>query len=207
MPRLKDITGQRFGLLAVTQRAASIPSHHNSQWECRCDCGALIIADGGNLKAGRTKSCGATEHRPKKRARRKDHKGDAHAALRRIWGKMVQRCTNPKSPDYPMYGGRGIRVCDQWRKLSNFIADVGERPSPQHSIDRYPNKNGNYEPGNVRWATPTEQANNTRRNRILSAFGRSMTMAEWSREIGVSQDAIEQRLRVLKWPVEKALSL
>lgn len=206
MPRFKDITGQRFGFLTVTKRASTIASHHSSRWECLCDCGAIIVADTSNLKAGRTASCGSIAHRPKRYALRSDYKGDAHAALRRIWGKMIQRCTNQNSPDYPIYGGRGIRVCDQWRKLSNFIADVGARPSPRHSIDRYPDNNGNYEPGNVRWATPTQQANNTRRNRMLSAFGRTMTMAEWSREIGISQDAIEQRLRVLKWTVEKALT-
>jgi hypothetical protein len=206
MPRLKDITGQRFGLLTVIKRAASIPSHHNSQWECLCECGATTVADGGNLKAGRTKSCGAIGHRPAKYALRKDYKGHGHATIRGTWGRMIQRCTNPKSHNYPMYGGRGIKVCERWRNLSNFVADMGARPSPQHSIDRYPDKNGDYEPGNVRWATPTEQANNTRSNRLLTAFGKTQTVAEWGRETGLGHDIIEQRVRTLRWSAEKAIT-
>lgn len=141
-----------------------------------------------------------------KRRRRSDYKGKDHNLLKGIWGRMVQRCINPNARDYPMYGGRGVTVCDRWRTLANFIADVGPRPTRQHSIDRYPDKNGNYEPGNVRWATPTEQANNTRRNRLLTAFGKTQTMAQWARETGITQDALEQRLRTLQWPIERALT-
>jgi hypothetical protein len=97
-------------------------------------------------------------------------------------------------------------VCERWRNLSNFVADMGARPSPQHSIDRYPDKNGDYEPGNVRWATPTEQANNTRSNRLLTAFGKTQTVAEWGRETGLGHDIIEQRVRTLRWSSEKAIT-
>lgn len=90
------------------------------------------------------------------------------------WSSMQQRCTNPARRDYPDYGGRGIRVCELWRDFRNFLADVGPRPSPQHSLDRIDN-DGNYEPGNVRWATAKEQRANRRAMRsTLTAEQRSM---------------------------------
>jgi len=81
-----------------------------------------------------------------------------------IWCAMQRRCFNANTKDYPNYGGRGITVCDRWRQFENFLADMGERPQGL-SIDRFPNNDGNYEPGNVRWATPKEQANNRRKAR------------------------------------------
>lgn len=202
MPRLKDITGQRFGLLTVVKRSPPRPGYRGTLWECACDCGNVRIVDGVNLKSGRNRSCG--KHRPKKRSRRrKDYKGQAHATMKTIWGGMVSRCTNSNDP---LYGGRGIKVCARWRKLANFIADMGYRPSPQHTLDRYPDNNGNYEPGNVRWATPTEQANNRRSSRFLTALGKSMTVAQWGRETGLGESCIDQRVRVLRWSDEKAVT-
>jgi len=94
-----------------------------------------------------------------------------------IWSKIVTRCTNPETKDYPKYGGRGIQICDRWRDFANFFADVGHRPSLQHSLDRI-NNNGNYEPGNVRWATAKEQARNRRGNHLVCLNGKVMTKAE-----------------------------
>lgn len=191
MAKLKDITGQQFGRLTVVRYAGA------SKWECVCECGTVRVVEGGNLKSGRTRGC--WKHYPK---RPRKIPSNAGHPLYSVWRSMHRRCRDKGDP---LYGGRGIRVCESWGRFKNFLADMGERP-PGSSLDRYPDKNGDYAPGNVRWATPTEQANNTRSNRILWAFGKSMTMAEWSREVGLSQDVIEQRIRTLRWPTEKALA-
>lgn len=113
----------------------------------------------------------------------------------RTWRGMLTRCNNPADANRHNYGGRGIRVCDRWRTdFAAFLADMGERPSDDHSIDRI-DVNGNYEPGNCRWATPTEQANNTRTNRLITIDGTTHTMAEWARLMGVRDCVPMNRIR------------
>lgn len=123
----------------------------------------------------------------------------------RTWHAMINRCTNPSATQFSFYGGRGIGVCERWRTFANFLADVGEKPTIKHSLDRYPDKNGNYEPGNIRWATPAEQANNTRRTRFISAFGHTLSLQQWSRKTGLSGDVISYRLKA-GWEPELALT-
>lgn len=111
-----------------------------------------------------------------------------------VWANMWQRCTNPKTPMFSHYGGRGISVCPEWNDFTVFLRDVGPRPSREYSLDRFPNKDGNYEPNNVRWATKTEQSRNSRRNRILTAFNKTQTLAEWALESSLSRKGLEWRL-------------
>ncbi len=119
---------------------------------------------------------------------------------------MIQRCTNPRNASFKHYGGRGIRVCDKWRgSFESFFVAMGPRPTPKHSLDRRDN-GGNYEPDNCRWATPEEQQRNTRKNRIVEAFGERKTMTEWSQERGVPIDTLWRRLTVWKWDPERAVS-
>lgn len=110
------------------------------------------------------------------------------------WEQMIQRCTTPTNPSFPRYGGRGVSVCSRWRDFANFFADMGARPEGL-SIEREDN-NGNYEPGNCTWATPTAQANNRRSSRRISAFGESKTLAEWETDprCSVSQYALFARI-------------
>lgn len=122
------------------------------------------------------------------------------------WSALVRRCTNPNNPCYRDYGGRGISVCAEWRSYDRFLLDVGKRPSPKHSIDRIDN-NGDYEPGNVRWATQSEQNRNTRRTRYITAFGKTQTLGDWAREVGIAQQTLIARLDYRNWPIELALSL
>ncbi len=121
-----------------------------------------------------------------------------------VWEGMVQRCTDSGCAGWKNYGGRGIGVCDRWRDFTLFLADMGERPSRAHSIDRVDGTRG-YEPGNCRWATATEQANNRWNNRRITFRGETLTVAEWSRRTGLAQHLIGMRVRH-GWPAELALT-
>lgn len=111
-----------------------------------------------------------------------------------IWSSMKGRCFNKNNKSFPDYGGRGIKVCDRWRgSYGNFLHDMGRSPSPKHSIERIKNNEG-YSPENCRWATRTQQANNTRVNRFIEYKGQTKTLAEWCRELNLSYDLIERRL-------------
>ena len=136
------------------------------------------------------------------RGRPKTH-GMTKTRTYETWHLMIKRCHNKKGSIYKNYNGRGICVCDRWRKFENFVNDMGIRPEGR-SLDRI-NNNGNYEPINCRWATPQEQANNSRRNKYLVAFGKKMTIAQWAREVGLSPSAINGRIKN-KWPKDKALT-
>lgn len=120
------------------------------------------------------------------------------------WKSMWQRCTNSLHKSFGNYGARGVTVCAKWADFEAFRADMGERPDGK-TLDRYPNKEGNYEPGNCRWATNTQQARNRRGSRVIEAFGRSMLLVEWAEATGIRQDTLSYRLRA-GVPVEVALT-
>lgn len=113
----------------------------------------------------------------------------------RTWCVMKSRCLNPKFPKYSAYGARGIAICERWRNsFANFLADMGPRPSPQHTIDRFPDQNGSYEPGNCRWATPTQQARNRSITVTVEYHGRTVTLAELSEMVGIKYDTLHGRI-------------
>ncbi len=173
MPKLIDLTGLRFGRLVVGKHAETNGRRH--KWECRCDCGIDTIVAGNNLKSGNTSSCGCIRSE-KSRARRLTH-GKRHAPEYITWASMRSRCSKPSNKSFPRYGGRGIRVCKRWARFENFIADMGERPSPSYTLDRR-NNNSDYKPSNCRWATKQEQANNRRSNRLVRYRNLTVTLRE-----------------------------
>jgi hypothetical protein len=123
-----------------------------------------------------------------------------------IWCGMIKRCENKNTKCFENYGGRGIRVCDRWRhSFPNFLADMGPRPSPNHSLDRFPDQNGDYEPSNVRWASSTQQSRNLRRNHTLTFNGTTKTLGEWASEFHLLQSTLSRRL-ISGWSVEEALT-
>lgn len=193
--RLIDITGLRSGELVVLQYMG------RSKWLCRCDCGNLAAVHSVQLRNSKTRSCGHvvtavllernTSHR---------RSGTREYAA---WGGMLTRCTNPNSKDFNRYGGRGISVCERWRTFENFLEDVGPKPSASHSLDRI-DVNGNYEPGNVRWATLNEQAANKRRNRYLIVDGVKRLAIHVAKENGISSDCFDNRVNTLGWDMMRA---
>lgn len=123
----------------------------------------------------------------------------------RSWCHMKTRCYNSAIEAYPNYGGRGIKVCDRWRNsFTNFLADMGPKPSPKHSLDREDN-HGNYEPGNCKWSTRAEQSNNRRNNQYITAFGQTKNIAQWSRDLDIDIRNISRRLQK-GYPPEDCLS-
>jgi hypothetical protein len=168
MPAAIDIKGKKFGRLTATSYFTD--SRGIRMWNCDCECGGTNCVKTASLSRGQIRSCGCLMRETSATI------SYAHGFARRgtrhpdygIWRAMIDRCYYPSNVAYEHYGARGIRVCDEWRHdFARFIADMGERPSPQHSIDRYPDNNGNYTPGNCRWATKAEQAENKRPRKIL----------------------------------------
>lgn len=199
-----DLTGQRFGRLVVIKRAdkESTEKKKKAYWECQCDCEKTTIAETSNLRGGQTKSCGCLKKERTKKSNTKH--GFFGKPEYRAWASMMTRCFNTKNKGFPDYGGRGITVCERWRKFENFYADLGQRPGKGYSLERLRN-NGHYEPGNVIWATPKQQSRNKRNNIILTHNGQSNILADWAEELNIGDGAIRARLR-RGWTIEQILN-
>jgi hypothetical protein len=198
-----DSTEPRFGRLLVIGPAEVRKGH--KRWTCRCDCGAIRVVAQDNLRSGHTLSCGCLNRVRLSQPRKHGHskRGKKTRAFN-AWCLMKQRCLDRNFPSYPRYGGRGITVCERWRdSFENFLADMGE-PPPGTSIDRE-NNEGNYEPGNCRWATLKEQARNKRSSRLLSLGGRTQCLAAWAEEVGIGVKVLERRVHQ-GWSHERALT-
>jgi hypothetical protein len=151
------LDGLTFGRLSVRSRVPD--GSKDWMWYCDCTCGGAVVATSSNLRSGRTRSCGCLQ--VESRAKPRTH-GKSSMREFQAWYNMKKRCINPSHPSYLSYGGRGISVCPEWLgSFEAFYEHIGPRPSPDHSVDRI-NNNGNYEPGNVRWATRTQQQRNRR---------------------------------------------
>jgi len=202
--RLRDLVGQRFGRLLVIGRAANKGCHVG--WLCQCDCGEMREVVSSNLSRRHSMSCGClcSEMRGTFNL--------THGATRnrrvtpefKSWSSAKRRCGNPKDAAYGAYGGRGVTFCAHWRHdFSAFLKDMGPRPAGT-TLDRKDN-DGNYEPGNCRWATRRMQANNRRSSRRLTSGEQTLTVAQWSRVTRIPQGTIRSRLR-MGWTVERALA-
>ena len=197
---VKDRTGERYGRLTVLWREANRvePSGAvRAQWRCLCDCGGAIVVSGQGLSRGHTRSCGCLQ-----REKVPKH-GMSRTKVYRNWVAMRQRCENPNHQHYHLYGGAGKTVCERWKDFVNFYADVGDCP-PGMTLDRIDGSRG-YEPGNVRWASRQQQANNRIDNVFLTHAGQTMTLAEWGRVSGLGKAIVTMRYR-LGWPPERLLT-
>jgi hypothetical protein len=201
MPNFINLTGHTYGQLTPMYLAGR--RGRNLYWVCRCTCGNESIVSRANLRTGSITSCGCTRYQ--KSAAKLTRHGMTESTEYRIWGLMKARCYIPNNPGYADYGGRGVIVCDRWlESFENFLEDMGPRP-PRHSIDRI-DVNGNYEPGNCRWADHKTQARNKRSTRYVTAFGRTKCLADWQDETGISGRLISERIGTLGWSPERALT-
>lgn len=182
-----DITGQRFGLLVAIERLP-INADRRHLWRCLCDCGTEAVRKPGHLLGGKSQSCGCA--RPHLRTHGNSTRASGQTKEYSTWSRMRSRCLNRKAADYKYYGGRGISVCERWQSFDAFLADLGPAPSPSHSIDRIDN-DGNYEPGNCRWATKKEQSRNTRAT--LRLDGEALN--DVAERHGITHDRLYSRVR------------
>lgn len=189
----ENVLGNTYGRLTII--SADLP-HEGSgrKVECLCECGNKKLVRLSHLKAGKIKSCGCWHDESAKLV--KTTHGLTKTFEHRIWVGMKNRCYNKNSPIYSYYGGRGIKVCDRWKNsFQDFLSDVGFAPSKKHSIDRFPNKDGDYEPNNFRWATDIEQSRNRRSNVIVDINGESMLFIEFCKKYNIKPTAIYYRMK------------
>jgi hypothetical protein len=187
---------------------------------CQCACGTTKEIYKYSVDYGLTRSCGCLhrEVQPERGRKTRTHGDSGHnnkiaggrtneAPEYNAWRSMMKRCYDPKHDSYPSHGGRGITVCQEWRDAYEpFLAHVGRRPTAKHSLDRCPDNNGNYEPGNVRWATWEEQARNRRDNVLLTWGEKTQCASAWAEDLGFNdRHTIYARLK-MGWSVERTLT-
>lgn len=201
MPSFIDLSGRRFGRLTVIEvfsrpvRAEHSPSGkpHDMVWKCHCDCGNETTVSRGNLKNGSTTSCGC-----------KRNIQGGHSKKHPLWKRfeqMIDRCTKPDNKDFKHYGGRGISVCERWRSFPFFLEDMEASYFPGASLERK-NNNGDYEPGNVRWATAKEQAQNRRSTVFINTPWGMMSRGEAAIRAGVPINRFIRRVK-LGWSADR----
>jgi len=197
MPAKSKITlGDQFGKLTVSIFLGI--RNKERWWECICECGKTVERTTGQLR--RRRSCGCL------RGKNGIKHGMSESDEFVIWHTMKARCYNPKATGYERYGGAGISMSDEWRDdFMAFYNHIGPRPSKRHSVDRWPNPSGNYEPNNVRWATKEEQGRNKRTNVIFTLNGESKTCIEWSEILGIKPMTLQGR-KYHGWSDEEILT-
>lgn len=200
MGKFIDLTGKRFGKLIVLNKSG-VAKNRQSIWRCRCDCGNIKNVIYGNLTSGYTRSCGCLLKEngcpPKHNL--------SQTRIYRIYRGMKNRCYNKKHKDYKRYGARGIKICNEWLKendkgLLNFYNwAINNGYQDNLSIDRIDN-NGNYEPGNCRWADNETQCNNKRNCYYITYNNKTYTVAKWSKILNICESTIRERIK-LNFPI------
>lgn len=203
--RYKDITGQRFGKLVAQKYLYTDPTHRTAVWLCKCDCGNMTKIRADVLKS-QTRSCGClqTEHARAMGPQNKTH-GLVGTRLYRIYHGMLARCYRKSCPAYKNYGGRGIKMCNEWKQNILAFYDWAQAAGYQDSlsIDRI-NNDGDYSPDNCRWATHAEQGKNTRTTHYITHNGQTKCVTDWAKELGVCAETIRRRAQ-RKQPIDKKL--
>lgn len=206
MGRLVDLSGRKFGLLAV-KSYAGLDGGKNASWNCLCDCGALCVIRGSRMRDGTTASCGCLVTTPMARIgiARGDGslgKGEAHRATYATWTSMRARCLSQDHPAYPGYGARGIGICERWLdSFENFLVDMGIRPFPGAELDRMDN-DGPYSPGNCQWTTTKVNSQNRRNARVIDTPKGPMPVWKAIEVSGINRSCFQARVHN-KWPAAR----
>lgn len=198
MPSALKLDGQRFGRLIAMERKHQ-DSHGAWVWLCRCECGRYVLVRGATLRGGKTSACAHCAAI----VRNTTHGGTGTVFYSR-WRAMLDRCENRHHRGWLNYGGRGIKVCDEWHDFAAFSRDMRPSFRSDLELDRT-DVNGHYEPGNCRWITHAEQQNNRRNNHRLTWAGRTLSLAEWSSLLGLKPNTLLYRIR-RGWPLERAIT-
>lgn len=199
MPAVVDLTGKQFGRWTVLQRGGRIGNH--AAWVCKCSCPAKTEREvsSNSLRRGISLSCGCLQ-----RESATTH-GKHGTRIHRIWLNMVRRCTDPRHKSYSRYGARGITVSQEWlHSFETFLRDMGEPPTPLHTLDRRENNLG-YSKENCRWASVDIQQNNKRTSTHIAFKGEVKSIAQWSRVLDIPEETIRSRL-MKGWTIDLALT-
>lgn len=206
---IKDRTGQKIGRLTVIELVDRKPNE-DVKWLCKCDCGKYVTVSGGNLGRGIV-SCGCRKKEVLNKNKFRPTHGKSRTRLYGVWGSMVDRCTNPNANEYERYGGRGIKVCDEWRNdYETFEAwalenGYDEKSDRAHStLDRI-DVNGNYEPGNCRFTSMKMQNRNRSSNVMITYRGETHCISEWAEIAGLQYGTFLKRLKA-GWSMEQAMN-
>ena len=205
MVKFKDLKGKHFGKLTVIEKIEN--KGKKVCWKCKCECGNYKDVISCHLLSGAINNCGCLKKDKIKRIKTKH--GKSKTKLFRVWAHMKDRCYREKDKRFRNYGGRGIKICEEWLNKENGFINfynwaIKNGYKENLSIDRIDN-DGNYEPQNCRWTTMKVQANNTTRNHYLTYKGEKHTIAEWSTLTNIQQETIRKRLK-RNWTIERTLN-
>lgn len=204
----KYVVGQEIGNCIYlgddfTIKDKSGQSRRHATFQCKC--GRIFKSNVNNIKYGKTISCGCM--RKERIINMSLTHGLSYSTERSIWNEMRQRCKNKNNERYNDYGGRGIKVCEEWdNDFMVFYTDMGERPSKKHSIERIDNNKG-YSKENCKWATKKEQANNRRTNLIIEYKGESRTLTQWCDILNLDYNLMKNRIKRDGWTIEEAFTI
>lgn len=205
MSAIKDLTGMAFGKLKVIGRGDPPTMAGSTMWQCVCECGVEKTYRSWDLRYGKVLSCGC--HKAEAIGGRRRVHGDSNSKLYNVWSAMRRRCLSPSCKDYQDYGARGITICEEWDDYIAFkkwALDNGYKAGV--SIDRINNDLG-YRPDNCRFVGLRTQANNKRNNSLITACGKTMTLAQWSRHTGINRTTISARINIYGWSLDEAVSI
>ena len=199
MGKIINMIGQKYAKLTVLSQVG-VNKSGEKMYECLCECGNIKVIRGNSIRRGLTTSCGCY------RSQYISNKNKSHEQCDnptyKSWTAMKSRCLNPNTVAYQNYGGRGIKICDEWMDFNNFLRDMGDKPKGK-TLDRI-DVNGNYEPSNCRWASVKEQNRNTRQNVMITYNGETLCMKEWAERLSISYPTLQSRIRS-GWDAKKAL--